>query len=113
MKQKPEIPIHHLQERAVKNYEITTLEGFKRLAHWNQEIVLSGCVVYCILPGQVHYGIFSQQASAWVLAADAAWIKEKYRAVFTEFAIKNKPVSLNSSRCKLLRESFTLLSHMG
>ncbi|PYF76728.1 helix-turn-helix domain-containing protein [Pedobacter nutrimenti] len=136
MKQKPEIPIHHLQERAVKNYEITTLEGFKRLAHWNQahrddnylfifqyggstkmmvdfqEIVLSGCVVYCILPGQVHYGIFSHQASAWVLAADAAWIKEKYRTVFTEFAIKNKPVSLNSSRCKLLRESFTLLSHM-
>jgi AraC family transcriptional regulator, transcriptional activator of pobA len=131
------IPVYHLQERAAKNFELSAFEGYKNIAHWNQahrddnyllicqhsgtttlivdfqEIILSGHAIYCILPGQVHYGISTENASAWVLAVDSASIKENYRTIFAEFAIRNKPVSLDADSCELFRESFLLFKRLN
>lgn len=137
MRRKSPIPVYHLLEHAAKNFELTSFAGFQNIAHWNQahrddnyllicqhsgtttlivdfqEIILSGPAIYCILPGQVHYGISTQNSSAWVLGVDSASIKENHRTVFAELSIRNKPVSLDAASCELFRESFQLLNRLN
>lgn len=137
MTRKSSIPVYHLQQRAAKNFDLTPFEGYQNIAHWNQahrddnyllicqhsgtitmvvdfqEIILSGPAIYCILPGQVHYGVSTQHASAWVLAVNTACIKEVYRTIFAEFSISNKPVSLDADSCGLFRESFLLFKRLN
>lgn len=136
MKHKPPIPVYHLHERTARNFQLLTLDRYPDISHWNQahrddnyllmfqqsgsstvivdfqKITISECAVYCILPGQVHYGISTRNTSASVLALDPACIKEDFRTVLADFAIMNKPVALPASKGELFGQSFSLLSRL-
>ncbi|SHF33603.1 helix-turn-helix domain-containing protein [Pedobacter caeni] len=137
MKQKPPIPVYHLHERTAKNFQLLKLDRYPDISHWNkahrddnyllmfqqsgsstvivdfQEITISGCAIYCILPGQVHYGVSTLHTTAWVLALDPACIKEDFRTVLADFAIMNKPVLLAAPKGELFNQSFLLLKRLG
>lgn len=89
------------------------LEGHSRLFVDFQEVNITGCAVYCLLPGQVHYGMSMQDADAWVLGMDSIRIKENHRAALTEFSIRNQPVPLDPYKGGLIRDSFTLLGKLS
>ncbi len=136
MKHKPPIPVYHLHERAARNFHLFTFGEYPHISHWDQahrddnyllmfqqggsstlivdfhEITISGCAIYCILPGQVHYGVSTPDATAWVLGLDPACIREDYRTVLADFAIMNKPAPLPPSKGGLLRESISLLRRL-
>lgn len=137
MKRKPPIPVYHLHERTAKNFQLLKLNRYPDISHWNQahrddnyllmfqqsgsstvivdfqEITISGCAIYCILPGQVHYGVSTLHTTAWVLALDPACIKEDFRTILADFAIMNKPVPLAAPKCELFSQSFLLLNRLG
>ncbi len=105
---------HWNQAHRDENYLLFfQLEGHSRLVVDFQEVNIHGCAVYCLLPGQVHYGLSMVNSMAWVLATDAVRIKENHRAVLTEFAIRNQPVAMPASKGKLLRDSILLLEKLG
>lgn len=136
MKHKPPIPIYHLHERTAMNFQVLALDRYPDIAHWNQahrddnyllvfhqsgsstvivdfqEITISGCAIYCILPGQVHYGVSTLNTTAWVLALDPACIREDFRTLLADFAIMNKPVPLPPSKGELFRQSLSLLKRL-
>lgn len=137
MRNKPPIPVYHLHERTAKNFQLLVLDRYPDIAHWNQahrddnyllmfqqsgsstvivdfqEITISGCAIYAILPGQVHYGVSTLNARAWVLALDPACIKDDFRTVLADFAIMNNPVLLSQSKGELFRQSFSLLNQLN
>lgn len=136
MKHKQPIPVYHLHERTARNFRLLTLDRYPDISHWNQahrddnyllmfqqsgsstvivdfqEITISGCAIYCILPGQVHYGVSTLNATAWVLALDPVCLKEDFRTVLADFAIMNKPVLLPPSKGELFKQSFSLLNRL-
>jgi AraC-like DNA-binding protein len=136
MKHKPQIPVYHLHERTARVFRLLTLDRYPDIAHWNQahrddnyllmfqqsgsakvivdfqEVTISGCAIYCILPGQVHYGVSTLNSSAWVLALAPACIREDFRTVLADFAIMNRPAPLPPAKGELFRESFSLLSRL-
>jgi len=105
---------HWNQAHRDENYLLLLqLEGNTKLSVDFQEIHVLGCAVYCLLPGQVHYGISMQRANAWVLAMDAVRIKESHRAILTAFGIRNQPIPLDLFKGELLRDSLMLLSKLS
>jgi AraC family transcriptional regulator, transcriptional activator of pobA len=136
MKQKPPIPVYHLHERTARSFRLLTLDRYPDISHWNQahrddnyllifqqsgsstvnidfqEITMEGCAIYCILPGQVHYGVATLNTTAWVLALDPVCIKEDFRTVLADFAIMNKPIPLPPEKGALFKESFLLLTRL-
>jgi AraC family transcriptional activator of pobA len=137
MKQKSSIPVYHLHERTARSFQLLVLDRYPEISHWDQahrddnyllmfqqsgvstvivdfqEITISDCAVYCILPGQVHYGVSTLHTTAWVLALDPACIREDFRTVLADFAIMNKPVPLPPSEGELFSQSFSLLSRLN
>ena len=136
MQQKSTIPIYHLQARASRSFELTTLSAHEEIAHWNkahrddnyllifqqnglsklmvdfQEVVLAESVVYAILPGQVHYGISAQSPEAWALAIEPAIIRDNHRMALHSFAFTNKPVPVTPGQCELFKKSILLLQQL-
>ena len=137
MKQQPPIPVYHLHERTARNFQLLTLYKYPEISHWDkahrddnyllmfqqsgssslivdfQEITISGCAIYGILPGQVHYGISTHNATAWVLALDPTCIREDFRTVLADFAIMNKPIPLTPSKGELFEQGFSLLNQLN
>lgn len=137
MKHQPPIPVYHLHERTARNFQLFTPDSFADISHWNQahrddnyllmfqqsgsstvivdfqEITISGCAAYCILPRQVHYGISTLHTSAWVLALDPACIREDFRTVLADFAVINRPVCLSPAKGELFSQSFSLLHRLN
>lgn len=137
MKLQPAIPVYHFRERANRNFEMSSISNMDHLSHWNQahrdenyllllhlaghtrlvvdfqDVYIEGCAVHCLLPGQVHYGMFMQDASAWVLALDAVRINENHRAVLAAFAISHQAMSIPPAKGELLRDSLLLLGALG
>lgn len=134
MKRKVSIPIHSLQERGKKNFEIHRMTDDERItavtskAHRDdnymlfyqesgvsvlvvdfQKVIISGAAIFCILPGQVHYGISLKDVNAWVIAADTDFIQDTFRPVLLEAAIRNSPVAIEEQQGELFRESLQLL----
>jgi AraC-like DNA-binding protein len=136
MKHKPPIPVYHLHERADRNFHLFIFGQHPHISHWDQahrddnyllmfqqagssklivdfqEVTISGCAIYCILPGQVHYGVSTLNTTVSVLALDPACIREDYRTVLADFAIMNKPAPLSPYKGGLLRESISLLRRL-
>lgn len=136
MKSKPPIPVYHLHERTAKNFRLLTLDLYPDIAHWNQahrddnyllmfqqtgssavivdfqKVRIEGCVIHCILPGQVHYGVSTIKSTAWILALDPVCVKEDFRTVLADFSITNKPIPVQPEQGELLKESFLLLSRL-
>lgn len=137
MKRTEPIPVFHLEERASKKFELTFLADHEKFEHWNQvhrddnfllifqqegtikllvdflEITIEGAAVFCLLPGQVHQGVFAQGSTAYALAVDSACLKEDTRTTLTEFAIGNAPVKIQSPQRELLHESLLLLARLN
>lgn len=136
MKQKPPIPVYHLHERTARNFQLLSLYRYPDISHWDQahrddnyllmfqrsgsttvmvdfqEITISDCAIYCILPGQVHYGVATLNTTAWVLALDPACIREDFRTVLADFAIMHKAVPLSPAKGELFEQSFSLLNRL-
>lgn len=136
MRTKLPIPMYNLQERSKQNFEIIRLvdnqsfagkieahrdnnymfifqeQGLSKMVVDFQEITITGAAVFCILPGQIHYGISLQKADMWAMAIGADWIKDTFRTAVTEFAIRNAQVSIQESQAVLLRDSLILLQQI-
>jgi AraC family transcriptional activator of pobA len=137
MSQNPSIPLHSLSDRTDLGLEIHRIDGNKPTGAENfgvhrddhyififqqsgsnhmmidfREIVFEGCMVFCVLPGQVHHssGIFN--ASGWFIATDLFSLEEKYRAVFEDYTAHPEPVPVNEKMAELLDKSIGLLSDM-
>jgi AraC-like DNA-binding protein len=46
----------------------------------------------CILPGQVHQGVFSNDVSGWIMCLDAVFIKDEWREIFETVPVSGNPV---------------------
>ncbi|MBB6502018.1 helix-turn-helix domain-containing protein [Pedobacter cryoconitis] len=136
MRTRPLVPMYDLQERAKQNFEIIRLSesldfagrseahrdnnymfifqerGISKMVVDFQEITITGPAIFCILPGQIHYGISLQKADMWALAIGTDWIKDAFRTIVTEFAIRNVQVSIIESQVHLLRDSLVLLQQI-
>lgn len=134
MKRPAPIPIYNLQDRGKDTFEIHRViddqygmintrkahrddnylliyqeRGLIRMMVDFQETVIEGAAIFCILPGQVHYGISSQGVSAWVIAIDTDWIKHDFRTVLMEAAVRNCPVAIKNAQATLFKDTFQLL----
>lgn len=136
-KNKQNIPVYHLHERAGRSFQLFDFVEPSEISHWDQahrddnylflfqragstkmmvdfkEVAVDGCAIYCILPGQVHYGIATMGLSACVLAVDPATVQENYRNTFAEFAFRNAPIRVPEDRSELLQHSLELLGQIS
>jgi len=136
MRTKPLVPMYDLQERAEHNFEVARLSeiqdfGRKDEAHRDnnylfifqekgcikmvvdfKEIAVTGPAIFCILPGQIHYGVSIEKVDMWVMAIGADWIKDAFRTAVMEFAVRNVQISIAESEVRLLRDSLTLLQQI-
>jgi AraC family transcriptional regulator, transcriptional activator of pobA len=82
-------------------------KGHARMMIDFKEVEASGRGVFCILPGQVHYGISMKDALlAWFLAVDGALVQEQFRAVFEE---RNGALGISSAAAARLDACFSVL----
>jgi AraC-like DNA-binding protein len=131
-KKKSVIPFHFMEDRTWSGIEIKHITeisdsdaGFINTAHRDdhyififqergegkmmvdfKEVYVKGSGVFCILPGQVHYGVVMDHADVWFLALDAGWIHEHYRPVFID---RHQLVKTEGATCDRLRSCVTLL----
>lgn len=82
-------------------------EGRSRLMLDFKEIVLEGCCVLCILPGQVHYGLAVTNTLAWFLAVDPEWINDRLRPLF----LANTTVKVEQAA--IIKRAVLLLSEIS
>ncbi|TDQ11787.1 helix-turn-helix domain-containing protein [Pedobacter metabolipauper] len=134
MKRSSQIPTHTLQERGVAAFEIHEIKeidlegnvinhahrddnyiffwqktGRSKLIIDFQEIEASGSAILCIIPGQVHHGIYAIGTTAWFLAVDTSWVLDSFRSVF-DGSTRNQAIPLDTSKARLFEESLQLLS---
>lgn len=72
-----------------------------------KEISANGSHVFCILPGQVHYGISMRDAAVWFLAVDGSLIHEQFRSVVEE---SNALVAISGAAAERLDSCFSVLA---
>ncbi|WP_224996087.1 helix-turn-helix domain-containing protein [Cesiribacter sp. SM1] len=136
-REKASIPVYSIQERNKSGLEILQVESFQagesslQTAHRDdhyifvfqekgtskvmvdfKEVSIEGAAVFCILPGQVHYGIAATQSLAWFIAVDASWLSEVFRPVFEESAEINKPIPLSHQQACTLASNIVLLQEV-
>jgi AraC family transcriptional regulator, transcriptional activator of pobA len=136
MKKRAGIPTFNLRGRGKEKLEITrvvsnTLEVQSRKPHRDENYILvfqesglsrvmidfeeveaRGCAALCILPGQVHHGVYTRNAVFWFIGVDADWIQPAFRSVLMESAVRNRPVALNSAQASFFKDSFQLLQRL-
>lgn len=82
-------------------------KGHARMMIDFKEVEASGRGVFCILPGQVHYGVsIKDSLLAWFLAVDGALVQEQFRAVFEE---RNSALSISPATAERLDACFSVL----
>lgn len=138
MRKMNHIPIHSLEKRGKSTFEINRIEkGIVDLNHNNnsrdehrddyylfiyqeagnsnitvdfEDINLSANSIFCIQPGQVHFGNFTPDTYAWIIAVATEWVPIEYRLFLTETVISNQPINVNShNEEKLLCDTLNLL----
>jgi AraC-like DNA-binding protein len=138
MKKVSQIPVHRLEQRGKSNFEINKIEhGVIDLNYYNsidehrddyyvfvyqesgtsnitvdfEELNVSGRYIFCVQPGQVHFGNFTQNTSAWVIAVASEWVPAESRFFLMETGISNQPVNINSETEALLFQHTLHLLH--
>lgn len=123
MRKSSQIPVHSLQERGKSNFEINKIEqGIIDLSNYPsevehrddyyifiyqecgnshitidfQDITLSDNSIFCIQPGQVHFGSFAPDTTAWVISAAAEWVPAEFRAFLTNSAVSKQPLHIST-----------------
>ncbi|PSL44666.1 AraC-like DNA-binding protein [Chitinophaga niastensis] len=60
------------------------------------EIELTGSVILCVLPGQIHYGVsVDKNTEAWLITLDSAYINDDYKVIFDNYYFQPKPQTLS------------------
>lgn len=137
MKKQTAIPTRHLKERGKTTFEIKKIEegvvdtssyslgvehrddyyifmyqerGKSNLTVDFQDITLKGNSIFCIQPGQVHFGKLSSDSSAWVIAVTSEWVPAEFRLLLMETTISTLPVKVHRhTEESLFRETLQLL----
>lgn len=137
MDNKGKIPVHSLEERGKSNFEINRIEqGVIDLSNYPpevehrddyyifiyqecgnsnitidfQDIILSDHAIFCIQPGQVHFGNFAPDTTAWIIFAAAEWVPAEFRIFLTRSAISKQPLSITAAHDILIfKKSLDLL----
>ncbi|MBT1687080.1 helix-turn-helix domain-containing protein [Dawidia soli] len=73
------------------------------------EVEVHGCAALCILPGQVHHGIYTRNAVFWFIAVDSDWIHPSFRSVLMESAVRNRSIAVDPAQVSFFKDSFRLL----
>ncbi|MCX2449756.1 helix-turn-helix transcriptional regulator [Pedobacter sp. PLR] len=127
------IPLFKLQERGKALFEVLQLEpewytlsthpahrddyyvlihqesGSTRLMVDFQEVVIEGAAIFCIFPGQVHYGISTEETLSYVIVVDPVCIQDPFRMVLMEAGIQNTLVNIDQDESTLLKDCIQLL----
>jgi AraC family transcriptional activator of pobA len=134
------IPLHRLAERGKSNFEINRIEkgiidinyttsqdehrddyyiflyqesGNSSLTVDFNDITLSGNLILCIQPGQVHFGNIASDTYAWIIAVASEWVPTDLRVLLLETTISSRPVGVNSDTEEpLFRDVFHLLQRL-
>lgn len=129
MRKSSQIPLRSLQERGKSNFEINKIEqGIVDLSNYPsevehrddyyifiyqecgnsnitidfQDIILSDNSIFCIQPGQVHFGNFAPDTSAWIISAAAEWVPAEFRVFLTNSTISKQPLPINADNDNLI-----------
>ena len=137
MPHNPVIPLHSLSDRtnlgldihkidAVKSSEVAGYgahrddhyififqqSGSSKMMIDFQEVSFEGCVIFCILPGQVHHSSKAYDAVGWFIATDLALLDDTHRAIFEDYMAHPEPVALSIKTAEILDKSIELLYEM-
>nr|WP_157247322.1 helix-turn-helix domain-containing protein [Pedobacter panaciterrae] len=127
------IPVHKLYDRSPAGMEVLYFESVKKSAsllgahrddHYIfifqekgesnfmldfKSLLVSGCAILYVMPGQVHHSVDSKDASGWFLAIDPILVTEEYRTIFEHHIINNGPLSLDDVKTEKFRQCVKLL----
>jgi AraC-like DNA-binding protein len=78
-----------------------------------KEIVIKGCSVLCILPGQVHYGISAHDAISWLIAMDTSLVSTTFRSILEGSALNQEALSVSAKEADGFKKCISLLSAMS
>ncbi|WP_199117806.1 AraC family transcriptional regulator [Pedobacter sp. ASV28] len=111
MRRSTQIPIRSLKERGRSDFEIERIKpgngelniypvdiehrddyyifiyqetGSSTIVVDFQDVVISGNALFCIQPGQIHFGSFTVDTSAWIISVTADWVPLETRLFFME-----------------------------
>lgn len=139
MKNANQIPIRSLKERGKSNIEINRIKPGSADLHiyppaiehrddyyifiyqetGNSTIIvdfkenkLSGNFIFCIQPGQIHFGNLSQDTDACIIAVTPEWIPPDIRLFLMENTVASRPVNLLSDTVKPLFNDILRLTLM-
>lgn len=130
------IPIRNLKERGNVNFELGRIElGSHNLFQFSSHAkhrddyyifiyqetgttsivvdfnhyTMAGNTLFCIQPGQIHFGDFSSDTNSWIIAVTAEWIPFEIRLALMENKAANAPVPITAAKTKQLFTSTFLL----
>ncbi|WP_342333222.1 helix-turn-helix transcriptional regulator [Pedobacter sp. FW305-3-2-15-E-R2A2] len=70
-------------------------EGSSKLMLDFQEVTLTGSVLLCILPGQIHHTIsVENHTEAWLITVDSNFLIDEHRSVFDDYYFRYAPIPL-------------------
>lgn len=140
MEKKHPIPVRSLKERGKANFEINRIQdgivdvkshpsavehrddyytfiyqqnGSSNITVDFQDITIRKRSIFCIQPGQVHFGSFGSDTTSWIISVASDWVAGEYRHLLMGSVGFNRPVTINSATDeKLLHDSLCLLQEM-
>ena len=76
-----------------------------------KDVVISGNAIFCIQPGQIHFGRFSEETSAWIVSVTTDWIPVEFRLFLMENAPFDHSINIQSSTERMtFNDAFELFS---
>lgn len=140
MEKKHPIPVRSLKERGKLNFEINRIEngivdvnsqpsavehrddyyififqqcGTSHITVDFQDINIGKSSIFCIQPGQVHFGSFGSDTTSWIISVASDWVAGECRHLLMESVGFNRPMTVHSAtEEKLLNDSLRLLQEM-
>lgn len=138
MKKTASIPVYSLRERSSCGVEILRADhqhagepaayaahrdehyvlifqekGRSRIMVDFEKVTVRGAAVLCILPGQVHQSLASEQGTvAWFIALDASWMDDSFRAIFQNPLRQGAPISINADTLTPLKACIAALQQV-
>lgn len=140
MEKKHPIPVRSLKERGKANFEINKIEhgivdlkslpsalehrddyyifiyqkcGNSHITVDFQDITIGESSIFCIQPGQVHFGSFGSDTTSWIISVASDWVAGEYRHLLMESVGFYRPMTIHSAiEEKLLHDSLFLLQEM-
>jgi AraC family transcriptional activator of pobA len=85
-------------------------QGRSRMMLDFNTVEINGCAVLCIMPGQVHQGIFADNVAAWFLATAPEMVKDTFRHFFKEQLPSTQLAEFGAEQSKSLSQIMELLA---